>query len=124
MIRSLLGQRNGYTSAKPQWWTGILLSIAMGALFYLATAYTIESDSQRRFADLSRNAHHTISARIKSYTDALRGTASLFHTSDELTREQFHRYVEGLSVPQNFPALESVNYQHPISAAARPAFAQ
>lgn len=124
MIRILLGQRSRFTSAKPQWWTGILLSVAVGALFYLATAYTIESDSQRRFADLSRNAHHTIAARIKSYTDALRGTASLFHTSDQLTREQFHRYVEGLSVPQNFPAIESVNYLHHLTDEERPAYEQ
>jgi signal transduction histidine kinase len=124
MMWKLPGLRGLLTSAKPQWWTGLLLSIAVGALFFFGTTFTIESDSQRRFNDLSSNAHHTIAARIKSYTDALRGTASLFHTSDVVTREQFHRYVNGLSVQQNFPAIESISYVHHLTEAERPAYEQ
>jgi signal transduction histidine kinase len=123
-MRLLLGHRTKLNASTPQWLTGIMLSLAVGLVFYLATSFTIESDSQRRFANLARNAHHTISARIKSYTDALRGTASLFHTSDHLTREQFHRYVEGLSVSQHFPAIESVSYAHYLQDSERPEFEQ
>ncbi len=123
-MRVLLGHRSKLKASAPQWLGGIALSLAVGLGFYLATAFTIESESQRRFANLARNAHHTISARIKSYTDALRGTASLFHTSDELTREQFHRYVEGLAVPQHFPAIESVSYAHHVQDSERAAFEQ
>ncbi len=123
-MRYLLGQRKLSRSAKPQWLGGIVLSAGVGLAFYMATAITIESDSQRRFNDLAGNAHHAVAARIKSYTDALRGTASLFNTGDQLTREQFHRYVEGLKVPLHFPAIESVTYAQYVTEAERPAFEQ
>ncbi len=123
-MRILLGHPTKFNASAPQWLAGIVLSVAVGLAFYLATAFTIESESQRRFANLARNAHHTITARIKSYTDALRGTASLFHTSDQLTREQFHRYVEGLAVSQHFPAIESVSYAHHLVDSERTQFEQ
>jgi signal transduction histidine kinase len=123
-MRRLLAHRSKLSASTPQWLAGMMLSLAVGLVFYLATAFTIESESQRRFGNLARNAHHTINARIKSYTDALRGTASLFHTSDQLTREQFHRYVEGLSVSQHFPAIESVSYAQHVKDSERPAFEQ
>jgi signal transduction histidine kinase len=121
---ALFGQRHLFTPKKPHWWTGVLLSLAIGLLFYLATASWIESDSQERFRNLAQNAQHSIAARVKSYTDLLRGTASLFHTSDTIEREQFHRFVEGMALEQGFPAIESVSFARCLNEAERPAYEQ
>ena len=91
-------------------WMGIPLSIAVGLSLYFFTAASIETDSRERFAGLAQNARNTIDARIKSYTDLLRGTVSLFQISDPLTRQQFHGYVQGLDVPNHFPAIETINF--------------
>jgi signal transduction histidine kinase len=91
-------------------------------LFYLATAKTIEKDAQARFNNMARNVQAAINGRIKSYSDVLRGSASLFRTSADLTREQFHRYVEGLSLEQEFPGIEAINFARYISDEERPAF--
>jgi signal transduction histidine kinase len=91
-------------------WFGLLASSCVGLLFYLLTANVIDNDARLRFTNHARNAQNTISARIKSYTDALRGAASLFQTSDRITREQFHAYVAGLSLQRHFPALVAINY--------------
>lgn len=104
------------------WWLGFLLSSAVGLLFYAATSQSIEHDSGERFKDLARTAQHNLGARIKSYADLLRGAASLFSTSDTITREQFHHYVSNLSLEQHFPAMENINYSHYLSEAQRPAF--
>jgi signal transduction histidine kinase/CHASE1-domain containing sensor protein len=108
--------------AQPAFWVGVPLSLAVGLLFYLATSTSIESDSRERFGNHARNAQLTIVARIKSYTDVLRGAASLFHTSEAITRSQFHEYVRGLSLQLHFPAIETINYAEFVRDAERAAF--
>jgi len=88
----------------------LLLSLSIGAAFYLITVATIDSDAERRFANMTRSVKLTIEGRIKSYTDVLRGSASLFATSTDLTRDQFHRYVDGLSLDNEFPGVETINF--------------
>ena len=77
---------------------------------------------KQRFDNMARSVQTTINGRIKSYTDVLRGSASLFQTSTDLTREQFHRYVEGLSLEQEFPGIEAINFARYVTDAERPAF--
>ena len=100
----------------------MLLSCTVGAIFYVATANTIERDAQQRFQNMASSVQTAINGRIKSYTDVLRGSASLFMTSSDLTREQFHRYVEGLSLEKEFPGIEAVNFARHVTEAERPAF--
>jgi len=99
-----------------------MLSFTVGSLFYIATANTIERDAQQRFNSMARGVQTSINGRIKSYNDVLRGTASLFQTSDDLTRKQFHQYVEGLSLETEFPGIEAINFARYVTQAERPAF--
>lgn len=121
-MRSPPADIKAFTTAKPAFWIGALLSSAVGLLCYLATANTIESDAQNRFDNMARSVQTTINGRIKSYTDVLRGSASLFQTSPDLTGEQFHRYVEGLSLEKEFPGIEAINFARHITDADRPEF--
>ena len=91
-------------------WIGVPLSVAVGLLLYATTARSIEADSRQRFTAHAQNARNIVVARIKSYTDVLRGTAAIFQTSYPLTRRQFHGYVRGLGLPIHFPAIETVNF--------------
>jgi signal transduction histidine kinase/CHASE1-domain containing sensor protein len=121
-MHSLTGNIKLFTIEKPVLWIGALLSSGLGLLFYVATANTIESDAQLRFNNMARSVQTAINGRIKSYTDVLRGSASLFQTSPDLTREQFHRYVDGLSLDQEFPGIEAINFARYVTEAERPAF--
>ncbi len=119
---SMLGKKNLFVPKKPFWWVGVLLSAGVGLLFYLATSRSIEADSNQRFKHLAHTAQHSIGARIKSYADLLRGTASLFQVSESITRAQFRHYVAGLSLAEHFPAIETVNFARFITDEARAAF--
>jgi signal transduction histidine kinase/CHASE1-domain containing sensor protein len=107
---------------KSAFFAGLLMSFAIGLLFYLATANTIENDAQQRFNNMARSVQTTINGRIKSYIDVMRGSASLFQTSTDLTREQFHRYVEGLSLENEFPGIDAINFARYVAEAERPEF--
>ena len=121
-MHSLTGNIKAFTMGKSAFWIGALFSSAVGLLFYLATANTIERDAQVRFNSMARSVQTTINGRIKSYGDVLRGSASLFQTSSSLTREQFHHYVEGLSLETEFPGIEAINFARYVTEAERPAF--
>ncbi len=105
-------------------WIGVPLSITVGLAMYFTTASSIEADSRQRFSAHAQNARNIIVARIKSYTDVLRGTASIFQTSYPLSRRQFHGYVTGLDLPRNFPAIEAISFAEYVKEENRAIFEQ
>jgi signal transduction histidine kinase len=121
-MRTLIHWIKTFTITSHAFWVGALLSSAVGLAFYVITENTLASDASERFHHSVRTVQLTIGGRIKSYVDVLRGAASLFQTSPELTREQFHRYVEGLNLQAEFPGIETINFARHVTDAQRPAF--
>jgi signal transduction histidine kinase len=103
-------------------WIGGVLSVGVGLLLYVTTSNIIENDSRERFISVVRTAHFSLLSRVKSYTDVLRGAASLFQTSPEVSRSQFHHYVKSLQLPTEFPDIETLNYAVLVPDADRAAF--
>ncbi|MGO4377326.1 CHASE domain-containing protein [Pseudoduganella sp. RAF19] len=104
------------------WGLGLLLAFIMGATFYATAAKGVEDDAQQRFDNLTRATQYSISARVKSYSDVVRGLVALFQTTDNLSRLQFRQYVQSLDMPQHFPAIEAVTYAPNVEDADRVAF--
>ena len=114
--------RNSFISrlaARSALWIGVLLSCSIGGVFYLFAANSVEKDARERFVGVARGVQITISARIKSYTDVLRGARTLFNTSEKLSGAQFHDYVEGLDLANNFPGIETFNFLRSLTDAER-----
>jgi signal transduction histidine kinase len=111
-----------FLASRPVWWAGILLSLGIGGLFYLAANRTIEYDASERFLHQAQNAQYNISSRLDAYTDVLRGTASFFHAAEPVDRASFHRYVQGLNIDKQFPALDNINYAQYVPSTGREAF--
>jgi signal transduction histidine kinase len=106
-----LGRRfEGKSARGPALLVGGLIACSVGFLMFLATATVIEKDSAQRFENHAYNARNAINARIKSYTDVLRGSAAFFSATDEVTQSEFHDFVATLQVHENFPAIEVINY--------------
>ncbi|MET0983508.1 MAG: CHASE domain-containing protein [Telluria sp.] len=103
-------------------WLGALLSLSVGVGLYVSTSQAIENAAQERFTHMARNVQSTLVGRIKTYADLLRGTASLFLTTDTVTRDVFRRYVAGLDLSHNFPGVESINFAHYLLDAERDRF--
>jgi signal transduction histidine kinase len=103
-------------------WSGLLLSSIGGVLCYAIAANRIDNDTSERFENTVRSVQFTLNGRVKSYADVLRGSASLFQAQPHLTREQFHRYVQGLRVETEFPGIETINFAHYVREKDRPAF--
>ena len=100
---------------------GVVLSLAFGAGAYLATSGAIESDAQTRFRAMARAAQNNIDARIKSYSDVLRGVAGLFRSAPETSAAQFQQYVGELDIKRQFPGIVNINYARAVRADGLPA---
>jgi signal transduction histidine kinase len=111
-----------FSPPKSVWWAGIMLSLGVGALCYVAAYKMVEYDAGERFMHQARNAQYHISSRIDTYTDVLRATASFFDASERVDREAFHRFVRGLKLGTQFPALVSINFAQYVTDAQREQF--
>jgi signal transduction histidine kinase len=89
---------------------GIVISLAVGLTSFLFISQSIETDARERFAQHARNAQQTINERLKSYTDVLRGAASLLQSTPDVGRQQFDSYVKGLNLQQNFHGVVAINF--------------
>jgi PAS domain S-box-containing protein len=104
------------------WGVGLSLALAIGMTFYATAAKSVEDDAQLRFDNLTRATQYSISARVKAYSDVVRGLVALFQTTDKLSRLQFRQYVSSLNITQHFPAIEAINYAPDVTDAERAAF--
>ncbi|QGZ43257.1 histidine kinase [Pseudoduganella flava] len=94
----------------------------VGAGFYAWMANSLESEALERFRNQARSIQYNIAGGIKACTDVLRGTASHFQASDTISPESFHRYVQGLDIPHNFPAIATINFAQYVPDERRAAF--
>ncbi|MDC8756427.1 CHASE domain-containing protein [Janthinobacterium fluminis] len=109
-------------SKLPLWGAGLSLAALIAAILYMGAAKTVEDDARQRFENVARSTQYSLSARVKTYSDLVRGLVALFRTSDTLTRGQFHEYVGGLDLPRHFPAIEALTYAQSLTDAQRDAF--
>ncbi|WP_227470439.1 CHASE domain-containing protein [Massilia sp. YMA4] len=105
-----------------QWGIGLVLATAVGLSFYAGALRSVEEDGRQRFDSATRATQYSISARVKSYSDVVRGLVALFQTSDNLSRLQFQQYVNSLGLAQHFPAIEAITYAPYVTDAQRDAF--
>ena len=120
-MATLPGETQRLHQKRPLWLLSSVLSLCIGLLCHLATARSVEADAGILFNSLADSTRQNIANHIKSYTDLLRGTASLFRASGEVSREQFRRYVAYLDLRQNFPGVMNLNFAQAVSEAQRPA---
>ncbi|HEU4845886.1 MAG TPA: CHASE domain-containing protein [Burkholderiaceae bacterium] len=104
------------------WGVGASLALAVGMTLYAAALKTVEDDAEQRFQNLTRSTQYSISARVKSYSDLVRGLVALFQTTDQLSRLQFHQYVDSLDLPQHFAAIEALTWAPLVTDSQRDAF--
>ncbi len=105
------------------WAGGLCLALLVGAALYLGAARTADDEAQRRFDGIAQGARQRLDGAMQSYAQVVRNLAALFNANGgEVSRLQFHRYVESLNVREQYPAIVSVNYGAWVPDAQREAF--
>ncbi|WP_295391782.1 CHASE domain-containing protein [uncultured Thiodictyon sp.] len=73
------------------------------------------AEFELRVSELVTGLQHRITANAQ----ILRGVAGLFMSSQEVTRDEFHRYVERLQLPEYYPGIQGIGYAALIPAAEK-----
>jgi PAS domain S-box-containing protein len=107
------------------WAGGVWLSLLVGALMYMGAARTVDDGARQRFDAIALGTQARLGTVIKSYTEVLRALSALFQADGQpVTRQQFHRYVQGLGMAEHFPAIGNVNYAAWVRDDQRDAFVE
>src|SRR5690606_32246023 len=68
------------------------------------------------------HASLAVQSRVRSYVEVLQGLRALFSTKNDLSRAEFHTYVEQLQPAHHFPGIRSLNFARHVPLAEREAF--
>lgn len=97
---------------------GCLIS---GAIFVTQLDRNLAID-QRHLDNLAVRTQAHIVERMKSYVDALRGGASFYAASSNVTRAEWRAYVQSLGLAQNLPGLFGASVVVPVDKSSVAAF--
>ncbi len=105
------------------WGGGLWLALLVGIGLYLGAARTVDDAAERRFEGIAQGARQRLDGAVQAYAQIVRNLGALFDANGgEVSRLQFHRYVESLGVREHYPAIESLNYGAWVPDAQRDAF--
>ena len=90
------------------------------ALTWLLGTQVHERETVMARAEFTLRADEVINGlkrRMTANAQILRGVAGLFAVSEEVTRDQFHRYVEELRLAEDSPGIQGIGYAALVPAA-------
>lgn len=92
----------------------VLLAITLSIYFSLR-------EQERRFAEAAFDARvsdleKTLKLRMKNYQEMLLGVAGLYEASNSVERNEFHAYISGLHIENNYVGVLGVGYAHWLTA--------
>ncbi|TAM51383.1 MAG: EAL domain-containing protein [Paraburkholderia sp.] len=97
---------------------GVLtLALAATVTVYSLSQQFVEREARLRFENDSRSVEQQISVRVRLYTDVLVTMRALFGEDAQVTRQEFHDFVDGLDLRGRYPGFQTLNYAFFVRAA-------
>ena len=97
-------------------WIGTVLTsgAVLAALVFFVSDLNRRSQDLRNFNDLITNATGELEKRIGTYTDILRGGASMFAASDSITRQEWEIYIDSIDLIGRYPGVNGMGIVVPV----------
>ena len=103
-------------------WMVLLLGVA----FSTAGAWVYQSEVERgarlRFQVLALDKANDVEVRLRAYADVLYALRGHFDASRDVTREEFRRFADALSIGERYPGLTNISYAFRVPDARKAAF--
>jgi signal transduction histidine kinase len=104
--------------SNPLWVPGLVL-LASFSLTLFATYYAHRSarlQSRQEFETAVYHAHAAVQNRMDSYLALLRGGTAFYAADPNITREDFHKYVERLRLAEYYPGIQGFGFSAAVRA--------
>jgi signal transduction histidine kinase/CHASE1-domain containing sensor protein/integral membrane sensor domain MASE1 len=105
-------------------WIGIVFTsgAVLAALVFFVSDLNRRSQDLRNFNDLITNATAELEKRMGTYTDILRGGASMFAASDSITRQEWEIYINSIDLIGRYPGINGMAIVVPVKDTELAAF--
>lgn len=102
---------------------GLVLALGLGMTYALwnVTRQETERTTRETFRFWTNKTASSIEGRLDSYVQVLMGIAGLFDSSNDVNRQEFHRYVGALRLGERFPGFLGVGFSLFIPASQKDA---
>ncbi|MES2259569.1 MAG: CHASE domain-containing protein [Pseudomonadota bacterium] len=105
------------TMATALHWGTLLLCIGLSMLVWQFSILNTERRAQEQFQYQVTGAQQRIARRIALYQSTLRSAQAFYRASEEVTRAEWHNFVETLDLDQNFPGVQAFGFARSIGPA-------
>jgi signal transduction histidine kinase/CHASE1-domain containing sensor protein/integral membrane sensor domain MASE1 len=97
-------------------WIGTVFTsgVVLAALVFFVSDLNRRSQDLRNFSELIANATAELDKRIGTYTDILRGGASMFAASESITRQEWEVYVDSIDLIGRYPGVIAMGIVVPV----------
>lgn len=111
-----------------RWSPAPLIVLAISLIATAATALLVWINTKQkdhdRFDNLLERAQGQISQRLDMYLAMLRAGRGLFAAAPDVSRRQFHAFVEQFQVAERYPGIQGIGFTRRILAAEKSAFTE
>ena len=97
----------------------VAVTVGLTALSCAAAWLAWSLQHERAQSDFEFRAHEIterVRVRMRSYEQVLRGGAALFAASEDVSREDWNRYVASLDLAENYPGFQGIGYSMRVPA--------
>src|SRR5258706_118580 len=84
------------------------LAFSAGSAYYFSIQVRHEAHS--RFGTVAIGVANDVQSRIRAYGDVLYALRGLFDSSDKVTRDEFHRFAQALSLGERYPGVTNISF--------------
>ncbi|MBU5638744.1 CHASE domain-containing protein [Geomonas sp. Red69] len=92
----------------------LTLSLLMTLFFWRQYDRSLTSRFQTAFQDRTEEIMARFLNRMIDNEQVLRGAVGLFNASDQVTRDEWHRYAISLSLERNYPGLQGLGFSEVV----------
>jgi diguanylate cyclase (GGDEF)-like protein len=90
--------------------------LGVTAVLWQGARTDAELDAQTDFDGRVRELVNNLDQRMQTYVQVLYGLQSLFASSDDVDREEFHTYLSGQELDRHFPGVQGLGFMRLIAA--------
>ncbi|WP_166263367.1 CHASE domain-containing protein [Marinobacter caseinilyticus] len=91
-------------------WSAMIAALGLTAVVWYLTSLTVEENARRQFHSLTTTINARVEDRMRDYEQVLRGGAGLFNSSQNVTRDEWFRYVSDLELTESYPGIQGVGF--------------
>src|SRR6266853_1317970 len=91
-------------------WAVLAASLAFSAASAYYFSIQVRHEAHSRFGTVAIGVANDVQSRIRAYGDVLYALRGLFDSSDKVTRDEFHRFAQALSLGERYPGVTNISF--------------